>query len=252
MLTFDRLISTCAISLIRLAYLKQGPDFTFDNVGTSCWSISELACGIICACLPTLRPLMTKIKPQWMTSYATKTRRQTYGVASGLVRSGADTLVKNDVKSSTGQRTRNTPESSLSLSSTNFTKNYSRLDDDDIEQAMRMPAPLSPAYRKTDSISSDSESIFGNAAARSAMDQEGVPMQQLPARPRQSHRASESGKAREILGMGFGGIGATTHVVGGGPSSPTSTNGEFLGGIEVKRDVFVVTTPISEGPEHRP
>ncbi|KAF3762222.1 hypothetical protein M406DRAFT_220062, partial [Cryphonectria parasitica EP155] len=54
---------TCAMSLIRLAYLKQGSDFTFDNIPTSCWSMAELACGITCACLPTLRPLMSKIKP---------------------------------------------------------------------------------------------------------------------------------------------------------------------------------------------
>lgn len=36
---------------------------TWDNVPSSCWSITELCCGIVCACLPTLRPLITGCLP---------------------------------------------------------------------------------------------------------------------------------------------------------------------------------------------
>ena len=36
---------------------------TWDNVESSCWSISELCSGIICTCLPTLRPLLAKLVP---------------------------------------------------------------------------------------------------------------------------------------------------------------------------------------------
>jgi hypothetical protein len=35
-------------------------DSTWDNVPTSYWSVIELNTGILCACLPTLRPLLRK------------------------------------------------------------------------------------------------------------------------------------------------------------------------------------------------
>ncbi|KAK0751657.1 hypothetical protein B0T18DRAFT_403057 [Schizothecium vesticola] len=54
---------TCAISIIRIQYLRLSPDVTWDNVESSCWSISELCSGIICSCLPTLRPLLIKLVP---------------------------------------------------------------------------------------------------------------------------------------------------------------------------------------------
>ncbi|KAJ4393158.1 hypothetical protein N0V93_002365 [Gnomoniopsis smithogilvyi] len=229
---------TCAISLIRLAYLKQGPDFTFDNVPTSCWSIGELGCAITCACLPTLRPLMTKLKPQWMISYAKKSRKQTYGDASGHARYGGGTIKGNhtDINKS---RTRTTGDSSLTVTSANFNKNYSRLDDDDIERAMRMPAPLSPSYRKTDSSDSERYQFFGKAN----METEAVQMQQLPPRNK-SHRTSANEKALEVLGMGLSKVGvSTTKVVGGNKSTSSATRAETIGGIEVKRDVIITTTP---------
>ena len=54
---------TCAITIIRIQYLKLSDDTTWDNVDSSCWSVSELASGIVCSCLPTLRPLLSHIMP---------------------------------------------------------------------------------------------------------------------------------------------------------------------------------------------
>ncbi|CCC07814.1 hypothetical protein SMACR_01380 [Sordaria macrospora] len=54
---------TCAISIIRIQYLKLSDDTTWDNVDSSCWSVSELASGIVCSCLPTLRPLLARVIP---------------------------------------------------------------------------------------------------------------------------------------------------------------------------------------------
>ncbi|KAM7222510.1 hypothetical protein V8F06_002004 [Rhypophila decipiens] len=54
---------TCAISIIRIQYLKLSPDTTWDNVESSCWSIAELCSGIVCSCLPTLRPLLSQWVP---------------------------------------------------------------------------------------------------------------------------------------------------------------------------------------------
>ncbi|KAK4200210.1 hypothetical protein QBC40DRAFT_73030 [Triangularia verruculosa] len=60
---------TCAISVIRIQYLKLSLDVTWDNVASSCWSVGELCSGITCACLPTLRPLVAKIFPSMNSSY---------------------------------------------------------------------------------------------------------------------------------------------------------------------------------------
>ncbi|KAK3330040.1 hypothetical protein B0H66DRAFT_542599 [Apodospora peruviana] len=58
---------TCAISVIRIQYLRLSDDVTWDNVSSSCWSIAELCSGITCACLPTLRPLLSMVLPSMRT-----------------------------------------------------------------------------------------------------------------------------------------------------------------------------------------
>ena len=55
--------STCAISILRIQFLGMSKDFTFDGVVIVSWSIGELGCGIVCACLPTLLPLVSKYLP---------------------------------------------------------------------------------------------------------------------------------------------------------------------------------------------
>lgn len=46
-----------------MKYLQQGGDQTYENIGGSSWSITELCSGVLCACLPTLRPLVSKCIP---------------------------------------------------------------------------------------------------------------------------------------------------------------------------------------------
>ncbi|KAF4858729.1 Satratoxin biosynthesis SC1 cluster protein 4, partial [Colletotrichum siamense] len=55
--------STCVISAVRIPHLHQTADFTWENVQTAGWSIGEVCSGLICACLPTLRPLVVKVMP---------------------------------------------------------------------------------------------------------------------------------------------------------------------------------------------
>ncbi|KAF2749001.1 hypothetical protein M011DRAFT_475753 [Sporormia fimetaria CBS 119925] len=58
---------TCFISLIRLTTLHKSIHTTdpfWDNAPTAYWSVVELNCGILCACLPTLRPLVQRILPR--------------------------------------------------------------------------------------------------------------------------------------------------------------------------------------------
>ncbi|CAJ2502091.1 Uu.00g049440.m01.CDS01 [Anthostomella pinea] len=54
---------TCAISVIRIKFLQNGSDFSYDNIEESSWSITELCSGVICACLSTLRPLVSRWVP---------------------------------------------------------------------------------------------------------------------------------------------------------------------------------------------
>lgn len=184
---------------------------------------------------------MTKLKPQWMISYAKRSRKQTYGDASGHARYGGSTNkgIHTDINKS---RSRATRDSSLTLASANINKNYSRLDDEDIERAMRMPVPLSPTYHKTDSSDSGSFQFFGNAPGQP----EEVQMQQLPPRPSKPRRTSANEKAMEVLGMGMSKVGVhTTEVVGGNKATSTPVRSDTFEGIEVKRDVIITTTPRS-------
>ncbi|KAL4903494.1 hypothetical protein BDW74DRAFT_168999 [Aspergillus multicolor] len=61
----------CITSICRLISLKRisdSSDPTYDNVGAATWSAVECNVGIICACLPTLRPLISRITPQLLSS----------------------------------------------------------------------------------------------------------------------------------------------------------------------------------------
>ncbi|KAM0478815.1 hypothetical protein ACHAP7_005971 [Fusarium lateritium] len=64
---------TCMISIIRIKFLSITDDITWNNVEAAAWSVSELCSGIICACLPTLRPLVSHHFPSFSShsrSYA--------------------------------------------------------------------------------------------------------------------------------------------------------------------------------------
>ncbi|KAH7304554.1 hypothetical protein B0I35DRAFT_330539, partial [Stachybotrys elegans] len=59
--------SVCIISVIRLHSLyvtSVSTDPTWDNAGVAIWSCIELNVAIICACLTTLRPLITRLYPR--------------------------------------------------------------------------------------------------------------------------------------------------------------------------------------------
>ncbi|EXL72588.1 hypothetical protein FOPG_11859 [Fusarium oxysporum f. sp. conglutinans race 2 54008] len=66
---------TCAISMIRMGYLDIKEDLTWVNVESACWSFTELCCGLLCACVPTLRPFVSRYFPS-MSSY--NRSRKTY------------------------------------------------------------------------------------------------------------------------------------------------------------------------------
>ncbi|ORY07925.1 hypothetical protein BCR34DRAFT_630871 [Clohesyomyces aquaticus] len=62
---------TCLISVVRLFTLHKAVDTKdpmWDNAPAAYWTVVELNCGIICACLPTLRALIAKYVPKVLST----------------------------------------------------------------------------------------------------------------------------------------------------------------------------------------
>ncbi|KAF5230748.1 hypothetical protein FANTH_13740 [Fusarium anthophilum] len=58
---------TCVISAIRIRYIVHSPDLTWALSGLGAWSIAELCCGLLCACLSTLRPLISRLMTKFLS-----------------------------------------------------------------------------------------------------------------------------------------------------------------------------------------
>ncbi|KAK4152519.1 hypothetical protein C8A00DRAFT_16162 [Chaetomidium leptoderma] len=86
---------TCAISVIRIQYLKLSDDVTWDNVASACWSVGELCSGITCACLPTLRPILSRFVPG-MRSHSEQSDNKYYKRSSGRDVSDGSRLKSTD------------------------------------------------------------------------------------------------------------------------------------------------------------
>jgi hypothetical protein len=64
---------TCITSIMRfnsLVIIASSADLTYLNADTATWSSGELNIGVICACLPALRPVLTRLVPKLMLSSA--------------------------------------------------------------------------------------------------------------------------------------------------------------------------------------
>ncbi|KAK3897943.1 Phosphoglucosamine mutase [Staphylotrichum tortipilum] len=64
MIVFTTGLFVCLISVLRTIWLNQYPnsqDITWDLVFVANWSTAELNAAVICACMPTLRPVLGKV-----------------------------------------------------------------------------------------------------------------------------------------------------------------------------------------------
>ena len=71
--------STCVISIIRLCTLDSAatsPDSTWSNTQAALWSILELTVAMTAACLPTLRPFVSRFFPRLMASISNNQERK--------------------------------------------------------------------------------------------------------------------------------------------------------------------------------
>lgn len=78
--------STCTISIIRIEFLNNGEDFTYNNIAPAGWSLGELCAGITCACLPTLRPLLFRVVSPKLGSFNLTKRKASM---ANLIRAGS-------------------------------------------------------------------------------------------------------------------------------------------------------------------
>lgn len=74
----------CVVSIVRLIQVTDSasqPDGSWANAKTAYWSAIELNVGVLCACLPTLRPLLKKYVPFLLGSSTGATTADTHKLA---------------------------------------------------------------------------------------------------------------------------------------------------------------------------
>jgi hypothetical protein len=66
--------SATGASAVRLSQLHQlgAMDVSFTSVSSLNWSVIEVFAGIVCACVPSLKPLIKRLFPaSWLTTFST-------------------------------------------------------------------------------------------------------------------------------------------------------------------------------------
>ncbi|KAF5003104.1 hypothetical protein FDECE_10339 [Fusarium decemcellulare] len=121
---------TCIISIIRIRTLKVAAstkDPNWDNVDAAIWSFLEVAIAIIAACLPTLRPLFSRLMPRLFASSLGRSKGPSqygpYAQAPSshcLANTHNARSVKSAVGTSEGTRTLHENDNSIELSPQNY------------------------------------------------------------------------------------------------------------------------------------
>ena len=85
-----------AVSIARVVYLGT-KGFEGGALAFAIWSTAEMAVGLICACLPVMRPLWTKAIGRWIGAGRGAIRRKSQGYAkhSGSITDASATLVED-------------------------------------------------------------------------------------------------------------------------------------------------------------
>ncbi|KAL2199409.1 hypothetical protein P885DRAFT_67438 [Corynascus similis CBS 632.67] len=208
---------TCAISVIRIQYLKLSDDVTWDNVASSCWSIGELCSGITCACLPTLRPLIIRCLPALRSQSGRSTGDDKYYYHRSLSRGGGS-------KVGAGGRLHN--------------KNST--DENGSSRGIIYPEDLElQSDDRSDKAIGVTTTTVENASVR-------PPPQATVRRPSASHAPAHTKYARAVDKLRLG-LRPTVHTevrVGssGSGSGPGAWPPVMDRGIEVKRDFSILTS----------
>ncbi|KAH7202949.1 hypothetical protein BKA60DRAFT_159513 [Fusarium oxysporum] len=66
---------TCVVSIVRareLHMVMSSPDSSWVGQGAAVWTVIEINCALTCACLPVLRPLISKLLPGLLTHHTSQ------------------------------------------------------------------------------------------------------------------------------------------------------------------------------------
>ncbi|KAH8651145.1 hypothetical protein BX600DRAFT_441586 [Xylariales sp. PMI_506] len=72
---------TCILSCVRIIFTIQPADFTYGGVTIESWSTAEVASGIICGAIPTLRPLVARYVKGFGSQGGTSQAYNQYGTS---------------------------------------------------------------------------------------------------------------------------------------------------------------------------
>ncbi|KAL9638588.1 MAG: hypothetical protein Q9164_001454 [Protoblastenia rupestris] len=83
---------TCVAAIIRIPMLHRIDvfDVTYSSVEPIVWSASECSIGLVCACLPAMRPIFHATIPENLRSYFSLSRSRSRSGGHGLHKTGSD------------------------------------------------------------------------------------------------------------------------------------------------------------------
>ncbi|KAL8382253.1 hypothetical protein RB595_006170 [Gaeumannomyces hyphopodioides] len=151
---------TCGISASRIRFLGTPVDTTWDNLDAEFWSLAEICSGLVCAVLPTLRPLAGRCFPKYFGSRSNRSyflsrqtgatwQQKSFGGTGGGFGSGGDR------KSQAARMSRRAPdddEEMMRPPTKDKSEQSSTFEahDDDFVEMHGFPVPVhSPAYPET-------------------------------------------------------------------------------------------------------
>ncbi|KAL5584177.1 hypothetical protein FOVSG1_015528 [Fusarium oxysporum f. sp. vasinfectum] len=110
---------TCVISIYRIRTLKTAAstkDPNWDNVDAAIWSFLEVTIAIITACLPTLRPLFSRLVPRkFASSFGRSNRPSNYGQYRPYVQTPSSQCLRNMPRTRTEERSERSMDDTSTL-----------------------------------------------------------------------------------------------------------------------------------------
>ena len=95
--------SVASIMRIRVLHDVQSTDATFGAVATLNWSVVEVGTGIVCACVPCLKPLVKRLMPGRFATTAERSRGVVKQDIHGPVMADAEELRRVDTWEKAGR-----------------------------------------------------------------------------------------------------------------------------------------------------
>ncbi|KLU82417.1 hypothetical protein MAPG_01489 [Magnaporthiopsis poae ATCC 64411] len=163
---------TCGISASRIRFLGTPVDTTWDNLDAEFWSLAEVCSGIVCAVLPTLRPLAGRCFPRYFGSRSNRSYFLSRGNGATWQQKsfsgdkggggGAGGGLKSRKMEVDDEEVMRPPTNDKSEQSST----YETRDDDEFVEMHGLPVPIhSPAYPSTVYSKATTAMVVGGGGA---------------------------------------------------------------------------------------